>query len=192
MTAVVSTGPFLPRATGPLTVDDWYELPESDDRYELYQGMLVMAPPPGGPHQRIGTYLVSALHVYARAIGGMALMPPTGVALSDDTGFEPDMSFLLPEHRDRYTPRGIVGAPDVVVEVLSPSTRRYDLETKLPLYLAHGVAEVWIVDPIIRTIAIHRPGDAAADTVAFGMKIPSRVVDIGTGDLEDLQDPKAL
>ncbi|MBI5949879.1 MAG: Uma2 family endonuclease [Chloroflexi bacterium] len=171
----------------PLTVEDWYALPEDDpNRYELYEGMLVMAPPPDGRHFSISSWLHGVLHNYARAHAGRAFHAPAGVALSRDTGFEPDVVYLSQERMGRFGARGIEGAPDLVVEVASPSTRRYDVNTKLPAYLAAGVREVWIVDPVAKTVTVHSEGGAAPVTVAFGEPIPSRVVDIGNADLDRL------
>ncbi len=176
----------VPRSE-PLTVEDWYALPEDDpNRYELYEGMLVMAPPPDGRHVSISSYLHGALHNYAREHGGLAFHAPAGVALARDTGFEPDVVYLSRERAGRFGRRGIEGAPDLVVEVASPSTRRYDIHTKLPAYLEAGVREVWIVDPVAKTVTVHGEGGAAPLTVAFGEPIPSRVVTVGNADLDRL------
>jgi Uma2 family endonuclease len=119
---------------------------------------------------------------------GAAMPAPTGVELSREIGFEPDVLYLTRERLDRVRRRGVRGAPNIAVEVLSPGTRKRDLDTKLPAYLAHGVEEVWIVDPEARTVTIHRPGEPP-ESVAYGERIPSRIVDVGTGGLDRLPPP---
>ncbi len=112
-------------------------------------------------------------------------MRQPGLALARDTGYEPDVLYLTRERMGLRTRRGVEGAPDIVVEVLSPRTRRYDLGTKLPNYLAHGVTEVWIIDPAAQTVAVHRVNEEP-EVVTFGQPIPSRVVDVGTAMLDQL------
>ncbi len=182
---VATPRPLLDRDCGALTLDDWYTLPDSPDRYELLHGMLIMAPPPGGAHQSATSLLASALLRAGLATGGFAWSAPFGVGLSASIGFEPDISYLAAEHMSRLKERGIEGPPDIVVEALSPSTRRYDLTIKLPLYLEYGVREVWIVDPVAKTVEVHANGRELR-RVRFGERIPSEVVDVGSADLERL------
>lgn len=181
--------PLLDRTGEALTVDDWYSLPESADRYELHEGMLVMAPPPDGHHQDLSAVLHFALLRFAMDHGGWAVASPMGVALSSIHGYEPDVLYLRPVSMAKRRKRGIEGAPDLVVEILSPGTRRYDLRQKLPAYLELGVEEVWIVDPKAKTISVHRKDEVTA-TVRFGQQIPSRIVEIGNG-LIDRVPPEA-
>jgi Uma2 family endonuclease len=183
----VACQPLLPYDAGPLTVDDWFALPETPDRYELDEGMLVMAPPPGSAHQDAAGAIYVALVIASRAVGGWAMPAPTGVVLSPSLGYEPDVLYLSPDRMLLKTRRGVEGAPDIVVEVLSRGTRTYDLQTKLPAYLAHGVREVWIVDPEAKTVAVHRAG-AEPESCAFGRPIPSRLIDVGTADLDRLPE----
>jgi Uma2 family endonuclease len=189
-TAARPDAPLLEPDRGRLTVDDWLALPETADRYELYDGMLVMAPPPGGAHQAAATFITHALTTFAFARGGLALTSTTGVKLSAIRGFEPDALYLSPTRMDRFTDAGIEGAPDIVVEVLSPSTRTYDLATKLPAYLAAGVREVWIVDLEDRSVAVHTVAGRPPAVAAFGEQIPSTIVDVGSASLERLPEPR--
>jgi Uma2 family endonuclease len=172
---------------GPLTVDDWFTREDFPERCEIFQGMLLMAPPPGGSHQALTTNLTTAFGLYSHASGGVALTAPTGVVLAPTIGFEPDVLYLTPERAHYLRRRGVEGPPDIVVEVLSRSTRVYDLETKLPTYLAHGVREVWIVDPIAKTVAVYEP-QGEPRVCRFGEPIPSRIVDVGTAWLESLPE----
>lgn len=175
---------MLSRDCETLTVDDWFTRPDVPERSELYQGVLIVAPPPGGDHQSIVTEMTVALGVAAHANGGITLVAPTGVVLAEDVGFEPDLLYLSPERTHLLRQRGVDGSPDIVVEVASPGTRRFDRLTKLPAYLANGVREVWIVDPATRTVEVHELGEAEPRTCGFGEPIPSRLLDVGSAFLE--------
>jgi Uma2 family endonuclease len=165
-------------------------MPETADRFELVRGMLVVAPRPGGAHQSVASLLLSALTQVALDSGGLALGAPTGVALTAEIGYEPDVLYLSKARMARFRRRGIDGAPDLVVEVLSARTRRYDLEVKLADYLANGVLEVWIADPVARTVSVHRRDEARPQTVASGEQVPSRLVDVGTAHLDRAAIPR--
>lgn len=172
---------FPPRER--LTADGFYALPDTPgERYELYDGMLVMAPPPDTGHQDAAGYIYADLLAAARTTGGHAFIAPTGVTLAEDVVFEPDVVYLSPGRVHLIEGRGVEGAPDLVVEVLSKSTRRYDEHTKLPAYLEYGVTEVWLVDQRARMLTLHRSGEPPV-SVPFGEAIPSRVVDIGDASL---------
>ena len=166
-----------------LTADDFYALPDSPERYELLEGMLVMAPPPDGSHQSIQGWLVHQLWKFAEDSGGQVLGSPTGVQIGLSTVFEPDVLYLAPQQASLLEQRGVRGAPALIVEISSPSTRRYDISTKLPAYLDAGVLEVWIVDPVAKTVAVHHKGEPPT-TFAFGEPIPSVVVEVGAAGLE--------
>ena len=171
----------------PMTVDDWYALPEAPERYELYEGVLILMATPNLRHQAITTFFAAALLEHALQNGGAAYAAPTGVALGNFVGFEPDVVYLAADRLGRQEARGINGAPSIVVEVASPSTRRYDLTTKLPAYFRYGVLEVWIVDPVRETVSVYFADEQNAPlTIPFGEQIPSRIVDIGNGRLDML------
>lgn len=170
-----------------ITADDFYALPDSPERYELLEGMLVMAPPPDGSHQSIQGWLVHQLWKFAEDSGGQVLGSPTGVQIGSSTVFEPDVLYLAPHQASLLEPRGVRGAPVLIVEISSPSTRRYDMSTELPAYLAAGVQEVWIVDPVAKTVAVHHK-DEPPVSVPFGETIPSTVVEVGSAGLERFTD----
>lgn len=170
-----------------LTVDDWYALPEWSERYELYEGALILMPAPSLRHQDVVLAIGSSFFDHAIRSGGMASVAPTGVVLSPVIGFEPDVLYLSASRIGLRSERGIEGAPDIVVEVASPGTRRFDLSTKLPAYFRFGVLEVWIADPVRETISVYFADEPNAPlTVAFGEQIPSRLVDIGNAMLDRL------
>ena len=130
-----------------LTYADWRRLPEDGTRYELIAGELLMSPAPSVRHQRISMALAIALNVHLQATGeGIVLAAPTGVYLSDEDVVEPDLLVVLTEHADRLGEQVVEGAPDLVVEILSPGTARRDLVAKRELYARAGIPEYWIVD----------------------------------------------
>ena len=140
-----------------LTYRDYLDLPESDDRYELIDGELYMTPPPIPEHQGFLGELYVALHIFVRENRlGRVYFAPIGVVLSDDDVFQPDMIFISNERlhiikRRRY----VQGAPDLTVEVLSPSTARRDRTLKRERYAKFGVREYWIADIVARTIEVN-------------------------------------
>lgn len=138
-----------------LSVDEWLELPE-DQRCELVEGEIIVSPPPSLDHQRAVRDLLRALDDHARAYGGEAFVAPLGVRLSDDTALEPDLLFV--SSPDRYGPRIVEGPPDLVIEVSSPSTRRYDLLRKRRLYERFGIPEYWFVDLDAERIEVYAFG----------------------------------
>jgi Uma2 family endonuclease len=160
-----------------LSVDEWLELPD-DQRCELVEGEIVVSPSPSLDHQRAVRNLLRALDDHARAHGGEAFVAPLGVRLSDDTALEPDLLFV--SSPERYGARIVEGPPDLVLEVSSPSSRRYDLLRKRRLYERFGVPEYWFVDLDAERIEVYVVGsggryDAPALTGREGM-VTSRAV----------------
>lgn len=122
----------------------------SDDiRYELIEGeLLVMEPAPTTSHQRVLLHLAVLLlpFVEDNALGEV-LIAPTDVYLSDTNVLQPDLLFVSAARASIITEHDVHGAPDLVVEIASPATRRRDHGIKMELYARHGVAEYWLVDP---------------------------------------------
>ncbi|MEI2778665.1 MAG: Uma2 family endonuclease [Tetrasphaera sp.] len=132
----------LPRSR-PLTRADLDAMPDDGHRYELIDGVLVVTPAPARRHQRAVVRLVLALHRDFPA--DYEILPaPFDVALADDTALQPD---VLIARRQDLTERNLPGAPLLAVEVLSPSTRRFDLLLKRSRYEAAGCASYWVIDP---------------------------------------------
>lgn len=156
------------RTTG-LTYDDFARLPETNRIEELIDGELVVTPPPTLGHQRAVLTLGTELNLYARTHGGEVFISPTGVYLSHTDLLEPDVLFVRPEHAGRLEQPFVRGAPDLVVEVSSPSTRRRDLGRKRELYEEFGVPEYWFVDLDAERIEVHRlEGGRYATPVGLG------------------------
>lgn len=158
----MTTTPTL-RAGTPMTADDLMTLPKQDALYELVRGNLVVMTPAGARHGMIGVRLIVRLgaHVDAHALG-VVLGPDSGFVLArdPDTVRAPDVSFV----RASRVPAGGMpdgyfdGAPDLAVEVVSPSDTVYEVEEKVAEYLAAGARQVWVVNPKRRTVAVHAHG----------------------------------
>ena len=129
-----------------LTYEDLQAFPDDNLRRELIDGELFVTAAPGTRHQRVVMYLSARLFAYAEEHGGEVLPAPYDVKFSDTSVVEPDVLFVRAEHLDRFTDRYIGAAPDLVVEVTSPTTRRTDVVRKRALYERFGVPEYWFVD----------------------------------------------
>ena len=132
-------------ATG-LTYDDLLAIPEDNIRRDLINGALFVTPSPTVRHQRVVLRLGALLLAHADRHGGEAHAAPLDVYLSHTSVVEPDVLYLGPRHADRVDEARIIGPPDLMIEVSSPSTRRHDLVRKRRLYEEHGVPEYWFVD----------------------------------------------
>jgi Uma2 family endonuclease len=141
----------------PLTVENYKLLPETGPRYQLIQGDLYMAPAPNRFHQEISRNLQFELHSYLKRNPiGKLFDAPFDVYLDEINVFQPDIIIVLNDRLGILTEDGAEGAPDLVIEILSPKTRRLDLVNKKQEYARAGVKELWIIDPEPRTIMIHQ------------------------------------
>jgi Uma2 family endonuclease len=148
---------MLPTTARPVTRHEYVLIPEGAPRQELIEGDLVMAPSPTTPHQHIAGRIYSTLLRYLDDHPiGQVFIAPLDVYLSDVNVFQPDVLFVAKENASIIEEHGIEGAPDLVVEVLSKSTARFDLGPKLSIYRRTGVEEFWVIDPAKRTLAVYR------------------------------------
>jgi Uma2 family endonuclease len=150
---VLSAPPATPSSTWPpeqgrWTYDDWLRLPDDGFRYEILNGELFMAPPPTPQHQDAATELISRMRMFAKEHDlGKVLAAPVGVRLPNQpVPVQPDILFVRKERRSIIGQDYIEGAPDLVVEILSPSNWTYDRKQKFQAYSEAGVQEYWIVD----------------------------------------------
>ena len=136
------------------TYEDYKHTPE-DKRYELLDGELLMVPAPKVTHQRnardIGLHLV--MFVDEKELGEVFLAP-TDVVLSETDVVQPDILFVSKERSYIVTEDNIRGAPDLVVEVLSPSTAQRDRTLKRTLYALHGIPEYWQADTDAKNVLV--------------------------------------
>src|ERR1700756_2966294 len=152
----------------PLTVVEYRNLPETGPRYQLIEGDLYMAPAPNRFHQDISRNLEMTLANYLSAHPiGVLYDAPFDVYLTDIDVFQPDLLIVLNENRRILTDAGAEGAPDLVVEILSPKTRQLDLVNKKRIYARMGVKELWIIDPEAGTVAAYRFEQDPADPVSI-------------------------
>lgn len=139
---------------GPYTVDDYLALPEGE-RVELLRGRLVMiSPAPTPRHQYIGLYLWKFFDNLTASNGGIAVAAPVDVVLLERTIVQSDVVYLRKD-KEKLVGQRINGVPDVLAEVLSPSSTHRDSVEKLDLYAKAGVAEYWIVDPDSHIFQFH-------------------------------------
>jgi Uma2 family endonuclease len=137
-----------------LTYNDYAKTPEWE-RWELIDGELIMPPSPKEAHQSVQGNLGAPMHLFARANDlGKIYFSPFDVVLSEHDTVQPDLLFVSKERFDIITADNIQGAPDLVVEIRSPSTARQDWTIKRELYARHGVREYWVVDPEAATVAV--------------------------------------
>ena len=137
--------------TTKLTYADYLALP-GDERYELLDGELVLVASPNEPHQRASKRLTRQLLAVEDSGLGQIYIAPFDVLLSDTEVVQPDLMFISQEREDIITHANVQGAPDLVVEILSPSTANRDWTRKREMYARHGVKELWIVDPEARIV----------------------------------------
>ena len=142
------------RPKAKLTFQDYLNTPD-DERYELLDGELIMAPSPNTLHQTINLNLSLMLQQFVRGRNlGKVLFAPYDVKLSDTDAVQPDLLFVSNARAGIITPNNIQGAPDFIVEIQSPSTSQRDWNDKRRLYALHGVTEYWLIDPETRTVAV--------------------------------------
>lgn len=134
-----------------LTYDDYVNLP-GDERYELIDGELILVASPSERRQWTATRMYR-LMLLAENMGlGWVYFAPFDVVLTDNDVVQPDLLFISRESADILTAANAQGAPDLVVEILSPSTSRLDRTRKRELYERHQVKEMWLVEPEERKI----------------------------------------
>jgi Uma2 family endonuclease len=140
-----------------LTYADFERIPDDGLRHEIIDGEHFVSPPPNHSHQVIAgnLHLLLGNHVRAHALGEV-LFAPFAVRLSEHDAVEPDLMFIASGHQHLTTERHFAGGPDLVIEVLSPSTRRRDQNLKRKRYELFGVGEYWMIDPVAQTVAILR------------------------------------
>jgi len=139
-----------------LNYDDLRLFPDNGKRHELIDGEHIMTPAPNTKHQRVVIRLGTRLQVSVeKTKSGVVFTAPYDVVLSDYDITEPDIVFVSANRQQIITQANLRGAPDLVVEILSPSTKEIDRTVKFKLYEKYGVREYWIIDPDAETIEIY-------------------------------------
>ncbi|HEX9786059.1 MAG TPA: Uma2 family endonuclease [Opitutaceae bacterium] len=138
-----------------LTVEDYRATPEGS-HYQLVEGELLMAPSPSRFHQEIIWNLVRILDRYLQQHPcGKAFVAPFDVYLTEHDVYQPDVIFVSNERAHILADDGAHGAPDLVIEVLSPSNAQLDKKRKRSIYAQAGVKALWLVDPILLQIHLY-------------------------------------
>jgi Uma2 family endonuclease len=170
-----------------LTYEDYVNLPEDLNRYEILEGELVMTPAPSTRHQRISRNLGFLIHGHVRASGaGEVLHAPFDVVFHVSTIAQPDLVYFSKDRSDLISSRGAEGPPDLVVEILSPTTARRDRIKKFRIYAKFGVQWYWIIDPDNQTIEEYertgdsfvRRGECEGDEVFKPLLFPDLEIDL--------------
>ena len=149
------------------TYEDYRNTPE-DQRCELLDGDLVMTAAPNIAHQRVSSRLERRLAAFVEERGlGEVFDAPTDVVLSDTDVVQPDLLFVSKERADIVTNENVRGAPDLIVEVLSPTTAGRDWREKRDLYSKHGVREYWLADPQTEIVWVLLPNEGSLEVAAI-------------------------
>jgi Uma2 family endonuclease len=162
---------FMLQAIPPLINRQDYEaMREGPPYYQLVEGDLIMSPSPTSFHQTIlGNLFFLVRHFLSENPLGRVFLAPLDVFLNDINIYQPDIVFVARKHLGRITDRGIEGAPDLVVEILSPSTSVYDRGSKRKVYAKSRVKEMWLIDPDKKRIQVfHLQQNAEAPAVNVG------------------------
>lgn len=139
-----------------LTYPELRLMPDDGKRYELINGEVFVSPSPSEKHQRASgrLFLSMGSHVERKNLGRV-YYAPFDVVFGEKTALQPDLLFVSKARLGIIGPEYIIGAPDLVVEILSPSRPAYDRVTKLEQYALYGVPEYWIIDPMAESVEIY-------------------------------------
>lgn len=138
-----------------LTYEDLRKMPDDGKRYELIDGEVYMMPTPTTSHQRtLGNLLFALGSLVEERDLGEVLAAPTDVVFGERTAVQPDLLYIASDRASIVTELNVQGAPNLVIEVLSPSNAAFDRETKLQVYARAGVPELWYVDPETESVEV--------------------------------------
>lgn len=146
-------------STTKMTFNEFMALPESTQPQELIKGVLIMAPAPKEPHQSTST---EAVYLLRGIVGnnGKVRHQPTNVHLGEDTVVQPDIFWAADNGSCQLGDDGYWhGAPDLIIEILSPSTEARDRGMKFDLYQHYGVREYWLIQPVLQFVKVYTRED---------------------------------
>lgn len=171
-----------------LTYEDYLELPNDGNRYEILEGVLHVTPSPTVRHQRVSRNLQRIIDafVFQNKLGEV-FDAPLDVIFSNISIAQPDLIYISNVRKEVIAEKNIAGAPDLAVEILSPTTSRTDKITKAQVYARYGVTYYWLVDPEENRVEEYRleqdgyvPVNRAEGNVLFRPEIfPGLAVDLG-------------
>lgn len=174
----------LPQETT-YTSEDYWNLP-SGERAELINGRFYAMAPPNRIHQKLVSELTIAIGQYIKTTGGDCEIYPAPFAVNldknDKNWVEPDISVIC--DKNKLTKKGCSGAPDFIIEIVSPTSRKTDYTQKNALYSETGVREYWIIDPAKeRTTVYHYEEDAAPTIYPFTQELTAAIYKSATTPL---------
>ncbi len=151
----------------------WQELPYDGNRYEVLDGVLYLTTSPSNFHQWIVTQLLYLIGLPAHSCGlAYPFVGPIGLLIPDAQPAQPDFLLVRRERAAIIRDGRIRGAPDLIVEILSPSNPDTDTDTKLRLYARAGVPEYWIIRPATRDVLVHWAPEASGGTYTHTRHYP--------------------
>jgi Uma2 family endonuclease len=143
-----------------LTYSDYVLFPEDGKRHEIVGGLHYVTPSPITRHQRISRWILLQLMEQIEAPGlGEVFCAPLDLVLSDVDVVQPDLLVVLKENRRIIKRKNVQGAPNLVVEITSPSTKKRDMDLKKSLYQSHGIPEYWVVladEDVVEKFVLHK------------------------------------
>jgi Uma2 family endonuclease len=143
---------------------DLERAPEDGRRYELYDGEVFVVPAPFLRHQIVQHRIAEMIYGYADRHGGVAGQAPLDIVFSEHNALQPDVVYFSPDRAHLVDINRVIrDAPNLCVEVLSPSTAATDRGKKMQTFARYGVREYWIVDPVAESIEIYELDGAAYD-----------------------------
>ncbi len=155
------------------TIDDIYALPDGE-RAELIDGKIYYMAPPNTKHQRLLNYISTEINMYIRENNGECEVFPAPFAVflnENDTNYvEPDISVIC--DKNKISDKGCHGAPDWIIEIVSPSSKQMDYYKKLFKYRTAGVREYWVVDPEKELVTIYSFEKDSMEEYSFDKDIP--------------------
>jgi Uma2 family endonuclease len=173
----------------PVTAAEFFELPESNLIIQLIEGEIIQMAGATLKHQDVVGDLFIMFKNATKSLGGWAIMAPFDVYLDEFNVPQPDVMWIAPNSQGIVSDKRLIGAPDLIAEVLSASTERYDRKVKFGLYEKYGVREYWLVNPELQLIevwrlreakfawqGIYEPGDTFVSGVLGGHTIDVKTI----------------
>ncbi|OHB99635.1 MAG: hypothetical protein A2Z57_09030 [Planctomycetes bacterium RIFCSPHIGHO2_12_39_6] len=171
------------------TYGDYLQI-DDNNRYEIYKGELIMVPAPSSWHQRYSRNIEFLMWSYVKEKGlGEVLYAPLDVIFTEDNVYQPDIVFVSKENMHIIKDRGVFGAPDLIVEIISPGTAIYDVVDKREIYEGYGVKELWFVNPDEKAVEVLVLKDGVYKRHSFARKkgeVCSQIIEGFKADLKDV------
>ncbi len=174
----------------PYTYQEYLKLPDDGKRHEILNGELIMTPAPNPLHQMVLAKLFTILNNYVlKTKLGILLPSPCDVVLDETHVLQPDILFISEKNRHLITEQNINGTPDLVIEIISPTTAYYDLVQKKDIYQRFGVQEYWLVDPkrhSVQVFSLKKGKLVPEQEVLQKGEVTSRVLNEFTFQIEEI------